>query len=81
MRSAAEGSGAIGVEGAMLRVAQRRFGKELAPQVVGAWQEYSAASAVGKMLSIVQIKATVLRDGTQIDVPVEVLRDLIKIKP
>ena len=30
-------------EGAMLRVAERRFGKELAPQVVGAWQEYSAA--------------------------------------
>jgi hypothetical protein len=27
----------------MLRVAQRRFGRELAPQVVSAWQEYSAA--------------------------------------
>jgi hypothetical protein len=31
------------LNGAMARVAERRFGKELAPQVVGAWQEYSAA--------------------------------------
>jgi hypothetical protein len=30
-------------ESAMARVAERRFGKELAPQVVRAWQEYSAA--------------------------------------
>jgi hypothetical protein len=28
---------------AMARVAERRFGKQLAPQVVGAWQEYSEA--------------------------------------
>ena len=27
----------------MARVAERRFGKALAPEVVGAWQEYSAA--------------------------------------
>jgi hypothetical protein len=38
----AEGD-AADVESAMLRVAQRRFGRELAPQVVSAWQEYSAA--------------------------------------
>jgi hypothetical protein len=31
------------VESAMLRVAQRRFGRELARQVVSAWREYSAA--------------------------------------
>jgi hypothetical protein len=30
-------------DSAMARVAERRFGKELAPQVVGAWQEYSKA--------------------------------------
>ena len=30
-------------ETAMARVAERRFGKDLAPQVVGAWQEYSKA--------------------------------------
>ena len=42
--------GAISADGAipdpdsaMARVAERRFGKELAPQVVGAWQEYSKA--------------------------------------
>jgi hypothetical protein len=28
---------------AMARVAERRFGKDLAPQAVGAWQEYSTA--------------------------------------
>jgi len=37
------GSGAADLEGAMLRVAERRFGKVLAPQVVGAWQAYSKA--------------------------------------
>jgi hypothetical protein len=41
--SAPAGSGAADLEGAMLRVAQRRFGEVLAPQVVRAWQEYSAA--------------------------------------
>jgi hypothetical protein len=30
-------------EGAMSRVAERRFGKALAPQIVRAWQEYSEA--------------------------------------
>jgi hypothetical protein len=30
-------------DSAMRRVAERRFGKVLAPQVAGAWQEYSAA--------------------------------------
>jgi len=40
---ATAGSGEADLEGAMLRVAQRRFGQDLAPQVVRAWQEYSAA--------------------------------------
>jgi hypothetical protein len=35
--------GVADLGGAMLRVAQRRFGTELAPQVVQAWQDYSAA--------------------------------------
>jgi hypothetical protein len=35
--------GAADLEGAMLRVAQRRFGQDMAPQVVRAWQEYSTA--------------------------------------
>ena len=41
--SAPAGSGATDLEGAMLRVAQRRFGPDLASQVVRAWQEYSRA--------------------------------------
>jgi hypothetical protein len=41
--SAPEGPEAIDVEGAMLRVAQRRFGLELAPEVVTAWKRYSTA--------------------------------------
>jgi hypothetical protein len=41
--SAHEGADATDLDGAMLRVAQHRFGKELAPQVVQAWREYSRA--------------------------------------
>jgi hypothetical protein len=41
--SAPSEGGAADLEGAMLRVAQRRFGQNLAPQVVRAWQEYSTA--------------------------------------
>ena len=41
---AASGDGAApDPESAMRRVAERRFGMDLAPQVVAAWQEYSAA--------------------------------------
>jgi Mg2+-importing ATPase len=35
------------------------------------WQERGAASAVEKLLALVQIKATVLRDGNQTEIPVE----------
>jgi Mg2+-importing ATPase len=39
--------------------------------LLGFWQERSATKAVEKLLAIVQIKATVLRDGGPKDVPVE----------
>jgi Mg2+-importing ATPase len=42
----------------------------LASGVLGFWQEYGANSAVEKLLSVVQIKATVLRDGKQITIDI-----------
>ncbi len=39
--------------------------------LLGFWQERSAADAVAKLLAIVQIKASVLRGGSQKEVPVE----------
>ena len=39
--------------------------------LLGFWQEYSATNAVAKLLAIVQIKAAVLRDGKQQEIPVE----------
>ncbi len=39
--------------------------------LLGFWQEYSASSVVNKLLSIVRIKADVLRDGIQKEIPVE----------
>ena len=39
--------------------------------LLGFWQEYSASNAVAKLLALVQIKATVLRDGKQLEIPVE----------
>ncbi len=39
--------------------------------LLGFWQERSAANAVEKLLAIVQIKATVLRDGSSKEIPVE----------
>ena len=38
---------------------------------LGFWQERGAVNAVEKLLAIVQIKATVLRDGDSIEVPIE----------
>ena len=43
----------------------------LASGFLGFWQERGAADAVAKLLAIVQVKATVLRDGKSMDVPVE----------
>lgn len=39
--------------------------------LLGFWQERSASNAVDKLLSIVQIKAAVLRDGITTEIPVE----------
>lgn len=39
--------------------------------LLGFWQEYSASNAVEKLLSIVQTKAAVLRDGTSTEIPIE----------
>ena len=39
--------------------------------LLGFWQERGASNAVEKLLSIVQIKAAVLRDGTSREIPVE----------
>jgi P-type Mg2+ transporter len=39
--------------------------------LLGFWQEHSATNAVKQLLAIVQIKATVLRDGGPQEIPVE----------
>ena len=43
----------------------------LASGLLGFWQEHSATNAVEKLLAIVQIKATALRDGGSQEIPVE----------
>src|SRR4029078_7106551 len=43
----------------------------LVSALLGYWQEHSAANAVEKLLAIVQIKASVLRDGGAKEIPVE----------
>ncbi len=43
----------------------------VASGLLGFWQEHSATRAVEKLLAMVQVKATVLRDGTPSDIPVE----------
>ena len=39
--------------------------------LLGFWQEHSATNAVEQLLAMVQIKATVLRDGSPYEIPVE----------
>ena len=39
--------------------------------LLGFWQEHSATNAVEQLLAMVQIKATVLRDGRPYEIPVE----------
>ena len=39
--------------------------------LLGFWQEHSASNAIEKLLAIVQIKAAVLRDGKEQEIPVE----------
>ena len=41
----------------------------LASGLLGFWQEWGAADAVEKLLALVQVKASVLRDGTPVGVP------------
>ena len=43
----------------------------LASGLLGFWQEHSAADAVQKLLALVQVKATVLRDGKPVQIPAE----------
>ena len=43
----------------------------LASGLLGFWQEHSATSAVEKLLAMVRIKATALRDGAPREIPVE----------
>ncbi len=43
----------------------------LASGLLGFWQERGASDAVRKLLSLVQVKATVLRDGRPSEIPVE----------
>ena len=43
----------------------------LASGLLGFWQEHSATRAVEKLLAMVQVKATALRDGKPEDIPVE----------
>jgi P-type Mg2+ transporter len=43
----------------------------LASAALGFWQEYGATNAVEKLLAIVQIKATALRDGSPQEIPVD----------
>jgi Mg2+-importing ATPase len=39
--------------------------------LLGFWQEHSASNAVKKLLSIIQIKASVMRDGISKEIPIE----------
>ena len=39
--------------------------------LLGFWQEYRAANAVAALLAMIQARATVLRDGKEVELPVE----------
>ncbi len=43
----------------------------LASGLLGFWQEHSASDAVAKLLAIVQIKTSILRDGSQLESNIE----------
>lgn len=45
----------------------------VASGLLGFWQEWGAADALGKLLALVQTKASVLRDGGPVDIPSEQL--------
>jgi P-type Mg2+ transporter len=46
------------------------LGIVLISALLGFWQEHSAANALKKLLAIVTVKASVLRDGQEIEIPV-----------
>ncbi|MFB3765316.1 MAG: magnesium-translocating P-type ATPase [Methanotrichaceae archaeon] len=50
--------------------------------MLGFWQEYTATDAVSRLLALVRVNATVLRDGDQKEVPIEdiVPGDIILLK-
>jgi Mg2+-importing ATPase len=50
--------------------------------LMGFWQEYTATDAISRLLETVRIKAAVMRDGRQLEVPVEeiVPGDIITLK-
>lgn len=43
----------------------------IAGGLLGFWQETSAADAVAKLLAVVETKCTVLRDGNEVEVPIQ----------
>lgn len=49
------------------------LGVVLMSSLVGFWQEYRAANAVAALLAVIRAKATALRDGRPVEVPVEAI--------
>jgi Mg2+-importing ATPase len=47
------------------------FGILLISGLLSFWQEYSAANAIARLLVVIQTTASVLRDGTAVDIPLE----------
>jgi Mg2+-importing ATPase len=47
------------------------IGIVVASGLLGFWQEHAASDAVRRLLALVHVKATVLRDGARVEVPVE----------
>ena len=39
--------------------------------MLGFWQEYRASNAVAALLNLIQTKATVLRDGIEVEIPAD----------
>lgn len=49
------------------------LGVVLMSSLVGFWQEYRASNAVAALLAVIQAKATALRDGRPVELPVEAI--------
>jgi Mg2+-importing ATPase len=54
----------------------------LASGLLGFWQEWGAADAMAELLSLLQLKATVQRDGQAVDIPIDrvVVGDVVRLK-